>query len=157
MTAHHVSSYGALIQEHNDGGQFLNASDEGKLNMQASTPEYLETCRTALAAEQAESLVGTDGWAHVDKQQVHADWDVLYKTLAGVMDQSDASSVEVQEIMAQHYAIASRFYAPSKEAYIGMALLYDEDPAMRNFHNAYAPNMVQFLGEAMNIYAQRNL
>jgi hypothetical protein len=36
-------------------------------------------------------------------------------------------------------------------------LLYDEDTAMRNFHNAYDPNMVEFLGEAINIYAQRNL
>jgi hypothetical protein len=90
--------------------------------MQASAHDYLETCRTALAAEQAKSLADTDGWAHVDKQQVHVDWDVLYKALADMLDRSEASSPEIQEIVAQHYAIASRFYVPSKEAYIGMAL-----------------------------------
>lgn len=53
---------------------------------------YLRTCRSALAAEQAKSLADTDGWAHVDKQQVHVDWDVLYKKLAAMLDHSDVTT-----------------------------------------------------------------
>ena len=125
--------------------------------MQNLTPEYLAQCRNALNAEQAKSLSETDNWSHVNKQQVHIDWDVVYKRLATLLDGSQASSSPIQEIMAQHYAIASRFYVPSREAYIGMSLFYNDNKDMKDFHNAYHPNMVKFLGEAIYVYAQRNL
>ena len=125
--------------------------------MQNSTPEYLAQCRNALNAEQAKSLSETNNWSHVNKQQVHIDWDALYKRLATMLDGSQASSPAVQEIMAQHYAIASRFYVPSREAYIGMGLFYSDNKDMKDFHNAYHRNMVEFLGEAIYVYAQRNL
>ena len=121
--------------------------------MQNSTPEYLAQCRNALNAEQAKSLSETDNWSHVNKQQVHIDWDVLYKRLATMLDGSLASSPPIQEIMAQHYAIASRFYVPSREAYIGMGLFYSDNKDMKDFHNAYHRNMVGFLGEAIYVYA----
>ena len=125
--------------------------------MQNSTPEYLAQCRNALKAEQAKSLSETNNWSHVNKQQVHIDWDALYKSLAAMLDGSQASSPAVQEIMAQHYAIASRFYVPSREAYIGMGLFYNDNKDMKDFHNAYHPNMVEFLSEAIYVYAQRDL
>jgi hypothetical protein len=62
-----------------------------------------------------------------------------------------------QELIGRHFEIASRFYAPSREAYIGMALLYPEDAAMKEFHNAYHPRMVEFLGLAMPLFAGRRL
>ena len=125
--------------------------------MQNSTPEYLAQCRTALNTEQTKSLTETNNWSHVNKQQVHIDWDALYKRLAPMLDGSQPSSPAIQEIMAQHYAIASRFYVPSREAYIGMGLFYNDNKDMKDFHNAYHPNMVEFLGEAIYVYAQRNL
>ena len=125
--------------------------------MQNSTPEYLAQCRNALHAEQAKSLLETNNWSHVNKQQVHIDWDVLYIRLATMLESAQAASPLIQEIMAQHYAIASRFYVPSREAYIGMGLFYNDNKDMKDFHNAYHPNMVEFLGEAIYVYAQRNL
>jgi hypothetical protein len=115
-----------------------------------------QQCRDALSAEQAASLAATQQWAHVDKQQVHADWDLLYKALAPHTDQP-ADSPQIQAFMAQHYAIVSRFYAPSKLAYIGMSLFYQENPDMQAFHNAYHPKMVEFLGQAMTVYALAKL
>lgn len=125
--------------------------------MQNSTPEYLAQCRNALHAEQTKSLSATNNWSHVDKPQVHADWDALYKKLATMLDSSQPAAPAIQAIMAQHYAIAARFYVPSREAYIGMGLFYNDNNDMKNFHNAYHPNMVEFLGEAIYVYAQRNL
>jgi TipAS antibiotic-recognition domain len=125
--------------------------------MQNLTPEYLAQCRNALNTEQTKSLLETDNWSHVNKQQVHMDWDVLYKRLATMLEGSPASSPAIQEIMAQHYAIASRFYVSSREAYIGMGLFYHDNKDMKDFHNSYHPNMVEFLGEAIYVYAQRNL
>ncbi len=110
-----------------------------------------------MAAEQKKSLAETQNWSHVDKQQAHIDWDALYKELAPLVDDFLPSSIEVQAFMSRHYSIASRFYAPSREAYIGMGLFYRDNPDMKAFHNAYHPKMVEFLGDAIYTYAQRNL
>jgi hypothetical protein len=127
------------------------------MTLQDSTPEYLEQCRQALTAEQTKSLAETENWSHVDKTQTHIDWDVLYKELTPLIDGSLPSSPEVQAIIARHYLIASRFYLPSRKAYIGMALFYRENPDMKAFHNAYHPKMVDFMGEAILFYANSNL
>jgi len=117
--------------------------------------EYLDQCRSALSVEQEKSLAETGGWSHVDKQKIHSDWDDLYRTLAVMLDESAPSSSSVQAVIEKHYSIACRFYTPSKEAYIGMALFYDENESMKSFHNSYHPRMVNFLGEAIHVYAQK--
>ena len=124
--------------------------------MTGMSTEYLDTCRSALAAEQAASLADTNGWSHVDRDQVHHDWDVLYRALAALPDDTEASSSAVQELVARHHAIASRFYLPSKDAYIGMSLFYEEDPDMRTFHEAYGPNVLPLLTQAMQVLAKRS-
>ena len=126
------------------------------MNTQKSA-DYLQECRVALSAEQALSLSETAHWAHVDKAKVHSDWDALYKRLAPLLQNLFASAPEVQTLMEEHYEIVSRFYAPSKLAYIGMSIFYAENTDMANFHNAYHPNMVAFLAEAIPIYAEANL
>jgi hypothetical protein len=127
------------------------------MTLQDATPEYLEQCRQALTAEQTKSLAETENWSHVDKAQTHIDWDILYKELVPLIEGSRPSSSEVQSLMARHYSIASRFYSPSRKAYVGMALFYRENPDMREFHNTYHPQMVEFLGEAVFVYANDNL
>ncbi len=125
--------------------------------MQDHSGDYAETCRSALAAEQEASLAETDGWSHVDRQKVHSDWDVLYRALAKVCGGLQPSAPQVQDLIAQHYAIASRFYVPSKEAYIGMSLFYNENHEMKTFHDGYGPDLAAFLGQAMQVYAHRDL
>lgn len=119
--------------------------------------DYLQECRAALSAEQALSLSLTENWAHVDRAQVHNDWDALYKRLTPLLQNCPASAPEVQALMEEHYRIVSRFYTPSKMAYIGMSIFYAENTDMANFHKAYHPSMVAFLAEAIPIYAEANL
>ena len=118
---------------------------------------YQEKCRAALSQEQTKSLSETVNWEHVDRTKVHADWDVLYKEIAKIIDTSNAADSNVQALIDQHYKIACRFYTPSKEAYIGMALFYGENGGMKDFHNAYHPKMVAFLGDAICAYANDKL
>jgi hypothetical protein len=127
------------------------------MTLQESTSQYLEQCRQALTVEQTKSLAETENWSHVDKAQTHIDWDALYKELAPLIERSLPSSSEVQSLMSRHYSIISRFYVPSQKAYIGMALFYQDDSDMKEFHNAYHPKMVEFLGEAVFFYANHNL
>ena len=69
--------------------------------------QYLEQCRTALQSEQTQSLATSNNWSHVDKPQVHLDWDVLYQELTPLLSTSTPTSDEVQMLMARHYAIAA--------------------------------------------------
>jgi hypothetical protein len=118
---------------------------------------YQKRCRIALNQEQTNSLAQTNNWAHVDRAKVHADWDLLYQELAKSIETLSPDDQSVQAIISQHYQIACRFYVPSLDAYMGMALFYHENSDMRDFHNAYHPKMVEFLIEAINIFAQENI
>jgi hypothetical protein len=123
--------------------------------MQDFSNDYAQACRDALAAEQAASLAKTAGWSHVDKVQVHSEWDVLYRRLATARAGASPTAPHIQDLIAQHYVIACRFYVPSREAYIGMSLFYVENLEMRTFHNSYGPDLVAFLSQAMQHYARR--
>lgn len=125
--------------------------------MNAKSENYLEECRAALNAEQARSLDKTGNWAHVDRQKVHADWDELYRRIVPFIPAFSPAAEPVQALIAEHYAIVSRFYTPSKKAYIGMGLFYGEDENMMNFHSGYHPQMVPFIAEAMAVYAESSL
>lgn len=125
--------------------------------MKTLTDDYLSDCRASLHEEQKLSMAITNGWSHVDKEKVHADWDSLYRQLAPLVGTCAPRSDEVQRLIAQHYGIASRFYVPSREAYIGLGMFYRENPAMRQFHNSYHPLMAEFLEMALREYALNNL
>lgn len=136
-----------------------NIITQNKITMllHESTSAYLDQCRQALASEQSESLAATNNWSHVDKTQVHIDWDLLYKEIAPFINASSPTSSEVQLLVTRHHSISSRFYRPSQKAYIGLALFYQENPDMKAFHNTYHPKMVEFLGEAMFFFAKNKL
>lgn len=125
--------------------------------MTTHSEHTLQECRDALGTEQAQSLAATDNWSHVDKQKVHADWDVLYRKIVPLIGQLPPGAAPVQALIAEHYRIVSRFYTPSKRAYVGMSLFYGENPDMRAFHTGYHDDMVPFLAEAMAVYAQDHL
>lgn len=63
----------------------------------------------------------------------------------------------IQALMAKHLAIVSRFYLPSREAYVGTALFYADNADMKAFHTTYHPQLVELLAEAVYVYAQQNL
>ena len=124
----------------------------------AFTSDYLSVCKSSREREQSESLAASNNWEHVDKAQVHADWDILYKELAPLIaSDAMADSSEVQALVARHHAIFSRFYEPSREGYIGLGLFYQEDPSMRAFHNTYHPHLADYLKDAICVFALARL
>ncbi len=125
--------------------------------MKSLTDHFLNECRASLQREQAQSLAATQNWSHVDKTQVHSDWDALYKQLAPLVGTLAPEDEEVQRWMARHFSIASRFYVPTQQAYIGLGIFYRENPDMRAFHNGYHPAMADFLELAIRCYALDHL
>ncbi|WP_247046626.1 TipAS antibiotic-recognition domain-containing protein [Arthrobacter rhizosphaerae] len=127
------------------------------MTIDSLSSSYLNECRNALKEEQTRSLAATNHWEDVDRPLVHADWDALYKQIGPLVESADPTSKQIQTLIAAHYDIACRFYVPTARAYVGMALNYREDADMASFHNAYHPNMVPFLADAMCSYAHNNL
>lgn len=82
--------------------------------MNKLSKEYLAECKNALNIEQTHSLSTTDNWAHVNRELVHQDWDILYKKLAEYVDEIAVDNESVQTLMKEHFEIACRFYTPSK-------------------------------------------
>ncbi|MFL6656961.1 MAG: TipAS antibiotic-recognition domain-containing protein [Massilia sp.] len=130
---------------------------QNAMTLATASEHYLEQCRQAMNAELAASLAQTAQWAHLDKAKIHQDWDLLYQELAPLLDSELPTSPRIQTLMQRHHEIVSRFYAPSRDAYVGMALFYRDNSDMAAFHQAYHPNMVAFLGEAIYRYAHANL
>jgi hypothetical protein len=60
--------------------------------------------------------------------------------------------MKTQKIIAKHYEISSRFYVPSKEAYIGARLFVIENGKFISYHNGFHPNLAGYLSNAMCIY-----
>uniref|UniRef100_UPI004048DBE0 TipAS antibiotic-recognition domain-containing protein n=1 Tax=Roseivirga sp. TaxID=1964215 RepID=UPI004048DBE0 len=127
------------------------------LQMNKLSKEYLEECKNALNVEQTYSLSTTDNWAHVNREVVHQDWDVLYKKIAKYVGETTVDNESVQALMKEHFEIACRFYTPSKEAYIGMGMFYKENDDIKKFNNSYNPEMVKYLGDAIVHYAGSHL
>lgn len=67
------------------------------------------------------------------------------------------ASDEVQTIVQRHYAWVSNFWIPTKETYTGLAQMYLEHPDYRSFYNRYHPDLVEYLAEAMRVFADNQL
>lgn len=119
--------------------------------------EYQEQCRLALDKEKNKSLKETNNWEHVDRDNVHKDWATLFTKLAEMVDTYSPPDQDVQKIVSEHYKITSRFYKPSKEAYIGTSLFVIENDDFLKYHNSFHPKLAEFLGAAMRVFAERNL
>ncbi|MGV1037091.1 MAG: MerR family transcriptional regulator [Candidatus Nanopelagicales bacterium] len=59
----------------------------------------------------------------------------------------------VQALIAQHYAIVSRFWTPDAESYSGLGQMYVDNPDFRARYDAHDPRLAEYKHDAMDIYA----
>jgi hypothetical protein len=64
---------------------------------------------------------------------------------------------EVQLLIRQHYESVKAYWTPNKESYKGLATMYCEDSNFREYYESRGIKPVEFLAEAMNIFADREL
>lgn len=126
---------------------------------QAEYEQYLVKSH-GLPAEQLllESKKRTAKWDKDEWDEVKNQGDTIHKELAKAIEQGlKPDSDEVQTIIHRHYQMTERFYTASKEVYIGLTQLYAQHPDFKKFFDAYHPKMIEFIGEAMQFYAHKNL
>ena len=78
--------------------------------------------------------------------------DEATRLMAGLMDR-DPADPEVQAAIARHHAWIENFYTASAEMYTGLGQMYADDERFRAFYDAYAPDLADFMRDAMAIYA----
>jgi len=67
------------------------------------------------------------------------------------------SDIEVQKLIAGHYAFIKQFWTPSKQAYKSLALTYVLDPAFEATYESYEPGLAKYIKSAIEIWADQNL
>ncbi len=100
----------------------------------------------------------TAKWDKDEWDDVKNQGDAIHKALAIAIEKGlKPDADEVQTIIVQHYQMIERFYHPTKEVYIGLTELYAQHPDFKKFFDVYHPKMIDFIGEAMRFYANKNL
>ncbi len=87
-------------------------------------------------------------------KEIQEEGDAIFRKAATLVG-TDAGSDEMQEIVRQHYAYLSNFYAPNAAMYKGMAEMFASDPRFRKHFESYHPELPEFMRDAMIVFAER--
>lgn len=96
---------------------------------------------------------GKDQW-ELNKQtadQIHAE------LILAIQNQLSPESKTVQAIIHRHYEMTKQFWIPNRESYIGLSQLYASHPDFIAFYQKLHPQLLNFLMQAMQIYAEQTL
>ncbi|HAT9060348.1 TPA: MerR family transcriptional regulator [Legionella pneumophila subsp. pneumophila] len=94
-------------------------------------------------------------WTQDDKEQFIQEGKEINEALIRAINKKlKPSSPEVQEIICRHHAWVG--WNPTKEGYIGLSQRY-LTPEFREFYEQLHPELVDFIVEAMSLYANKNL
>jgi hypothetical protein len=89
-------------------------------------------------------------------QAVKAEGEAVTTGLAALIDW-EPGDPEVQALIARHHAWIENFYPCSAEVYRGLGQGYVEHPEFRAFYEKVRPGLAEFMGDAMNHYADQVL
>lgn len=105
-----------------------------------------------------ESKKKTKGWTQKNYDEAKRDYDVIHQALTQAIIKSETPSSEVvQNLLAQHFNLVSKFWTPNKESYVGLGQMYLEHEDFKRLYESYHPQLATFLSDAMRIFAEREL
>jgi len=106
-----------------------------------------------------ESRRKVKNWTKDDFARSSAGMEEVHKGLFAAMQRGEpVDSSEVQGYVARHFAWITQFWTPNRESYTGLGQLYVEHPDFRKFYDqAGGEGLVDYLADAMRVYAERNL
>ncbi len=98
-------------------------------------------------------------WKSYSKEKqnaILAEGKSIYVDLAAVMSKG-AASKEVQAVIARWHNHMQNFWSPNDEQLLGLADLYNDDPRFRDNYEKVAPNLSEFMREAVKVYVNRRM
>ena len=92
----------------------------------------------------------------------HAEFKTQHDAIAkAIADQKRKgalfSDIDVQKLIADHYAFVKQFWTPNKQAYKSLALTYVLDPAFEETYESFEPGLAKYIKSAIEIWADQNL
>lgn len=120
--------------------------------------KYLVDSGTLTQKEIDASWENAKNWKKENWEQFKQEGDELNKALVAAINADlKPSSTEVQNLVRKHHAWVKHFWTPTRESYVGLGQMYLDHPDFRDFYKAYHPKLVEYLVEAMKIFAEREL
>lgn len=110
------------------------------------TQEFLDSCNEKIK-----------DWSDKEKNDfIHAMDKILKAIVIALEKNISPSSDEVQQLMNAHYQWLERTWTPTRESYLGLAQLY-QTPEFRVFYDDRHPRLLEYMVEAMKIFAECQL
>ncbi len=128
----------------------IHTIDRTMLKIKNDTPHAYKgfTLDTYLGAEDA----------NIDGEANDSFDTTLYRALELCLFQGlEPGSPKVQRLIHEHYKIAELFFNTNMEIYASLAQLYCVHPHFRNFFLPHEPKLIEFMGQAMRLYVQKDL
>lgn len=127
-------------------------------NKQQEHEKYMLESGIITQREVDDSWKKVQHWKKANWEQFKQEGEQINLDLAKLMEKNmKPSDLEVQDLIARHHAWVKHFWTPTKDSYSGLAQMYLDHPDYRSFYNRYHPNLVEYLVEAMRVYAAHKL
>ena len=109
--------------------------------------------------ERSSQIQGVNAAYTEDQQaQYKAQHDAIANAIAQQKRKGSLyNDVDVQKLIADHYAFVKQFWTPNKQAYKSLALTYVLDPAFEATYESFEPGLAAYLKKAIEIWADQNL
>jgi DNA-binding transcriptional MerR regulator len=95
-------------------------------------------------------------YSATEKDMILAEGKSIYVDLSAVMSKG-AASREVQAVVARWHKHMQYFWSPNDEQLLGLADLYNNDQRFRNNYENVAPNLSEFMREAVKVYINKRM
>ncbi|GAA1514291.1 TipAS antibiotic-recognition domain-containing protein [Kribbella lupini] len=97
-------------------------------------------------------------WSPADAEKAKTGYVRVHEQLAVLKaDGADVSEQRVQDVVQLHYEVTSLFWTPTAEAYRGLGQMYVDDERFRQTIGNGDDSLVEYLRDAMEVYAAANL
>jgi DNA-binding transcriptional MerR regulator len=93
-------------------------------------------------------------YSDAEKKRILTEGKAVYTDLASAMPKGSASK-EVQAVIARWHKHMQYFWSPNDEQLLGLADLYNNDPRFRENYEKVAPNLSEFMREAVKVYVEK--
>jgi DNA-binding transcriptional MerR regulator len=95
-------------------------------------------------------------YSEAKKEAILAEGKSIYFDLAAAMSKG-AASKEVQAVIARWHKHMQYFWSPNDEQLLGLADLYNNDPRFRENYEKVAPDLSEFMREAVKVYVKKRM
>ena len=109
--------------------------------------------------ERSSQIQGVNAsYTEAQQEQYKAQHEAIAKAIADQKRKgAQFDDVDVQKLIADHYAFVKQFWTPNREAYKSLALTYVLDPAFEATYEAFEVGLAKYLKSAIEVWADENL